>query len=393
MNLSLKRRIASSFGIANIMVLIIGFTVFYYLNSLNDQIENITSNTNQISLLTDEIRISAVSILKAQKKILTNKAKEEDLKNLNILCDGFHSQLKRLDSFYTEVQIKTIISKMIGYVDSLQTLLSKVSIYNNRDNVGLSAIGELADKILEAFSEFQDIQYYQNEQRDKQLKGIIGETRRYMLIVLIITFLATIILSLVIPGKIALPFKKINDAVRELQDCNFDVSIYYNQDDEIGELAKEINKMIGSMKNFEELRTDRISVEHRKFDILANMIKKNVLIANANGELIYLNNQMYKLLNVDSESVLNKNMEDTLIPESISDAYDLALKRRSKIENSEIKIVETKTVEEKNEETGEVDEKEIEEIIFNGYANVIPIRAKESALDYYMMVLSEEIFH
>ena len=131
MNLSLKRRIAASFGIANLMVLIIGFTVFYYLNSLNDQIENITSNTNQISLLTDEIRISAVSILKMQKKILTKKANEEDLKNLNILCDGFHSQLKRLDTFYNEVQIKTIISKMIGYVDSLQTLLSKISIYNN----------------------------------------------------------------------------------------------------------------------------------------------------------------------------------------------------------------------------------------------------------------------
>ncbi|MDP7319524.1 MAG: HAMP domain-containing protein [Bacteriovoracaceae bacterium] len=392
MNLSLKRRIATSFGMANIMVLVIGFTVFYYLNALNKQIEDITSNTNQISLLTDEIRISAVSILKMQKKILTNKAKEEDLKKLNVLCDSFHSQLQRLDTFYSEVQIKTIISKMIGYVDSLQTLLSKVSIYNNRDTVGISAIGELADKILEAFSEFQDIQYYQNEQRDKQLKNIIGETRRYMLIVLIITFLFTIILSLVIPGKIALPFKKINDAVRELQDCNFDVSIYYNQNDEIGELARELNKMIASMKNFEELRTDRISVEHRKFDILANMIRKNVLIANANGELIYLNNQMYKLLNVDSESVLNKNMEDSLIPESISGVYDLALKRRSKIENSEVVIKDKKTVEVKNEETGETEEKEVEEVVFNGYANVIPIRAKESALDYYMMILSEEVF-
>ena len=393
MNLSLKRRIASSFGMANIMVLLIGFTVFYYLNSLNDQIENITSNTNQISLLTDEVRISAVSILKMQKKLLTRKAKEEDLKKLNVLCDGFHSQLQRLDTFYTEVQIKTIISKMIGYVDSLQTLLSKVSIYNNRgDNGSLSAIGELSDKILEAFSEFQDIQYYQNEQRDKQLKGIIGETRRYMLIVLIITFLFTIILSLVIPGKIALPFKKINDAVRELQDCNFDVSIYYNQDDEIGELAKELNKMIASMKNFEELRTDRISVEHRKFDILANMIQKNVLIANASGELIYLNNQMYKILNMDSESVLDKKMEDTLMPNSIKEAYELALKRRSKIENSEVQISEKKIVEVENEETGEMEEKEIDEIVFNGYANVIPIRAKESDLDYYMMVLSEEIF-
>ena len=392
MNLSLKKRIASSFGLANVMVLLIGFTVFFFLDSLNEQIEDITSNTNQVSLLTDEIRISAVSILKMQKKIITNKAKEEDLEKLNVLCDGFHSQLQRLDTFYTEVQIKTIISKMIGYVDSLQTLLSKVTIYNNRDSGGLSAIGELADKILEAFTEFQDIQFYQNEKRDKKLKGIIGETRRYMLITLIITFLITILLSLVIPGKIALPFKKINDAVRELQDCNFDVSIFYEKDDEIGELASGLNKMIHSMKNFEELRTNRISVEQRKFDILANMIRKNILIANANSELIYLNNQMYKLLNVESDTVLNKSMEDTIMPKSIREAYDLALKRRSKIENSEIEITHKKTVEIENPETGGMEEVEIDEPVFSGYANVIPIRAKESSLDYYMMILSEEVF-
>jgi signal transduction histidine kinase len=392
MNISLKKRIASSFFSANLMVLIIGFTVFYYLNSLNDQIENITSNTNQISLLTDEVRISAVSILKMQKKVLTNKANSEDIKKLTALCDDFHSQLQRLDTFYSEVQIKIIIGKMLGYVDSLQTLLSKVAIFNTRDSLGLSAIGDLADKILDSFSEFQDIQYYQNEQRDKQLKSIIGETRRYMLIVLIITFLFTILLSLVIPGRIALPFKKINDAVRELQDCNFDVSIYYNEDDEIGELAKELNKMIASMKNFEELRTDRISVEQRKFDILANLIMKNVLIANAEGELIYLNNHMYKLLNIESESVLNKNMADTLIPKCITEAYELALKRRSKIENVEILITEKKKIEVVDEETGEKSEEEITEDVFKGYANVIPIRAKESSLDYYMMVLSPEMF-
>jgi nitrogen fixation/metabolism regulation signal transduction histidine kinase len=391
MNISLKRRISGSFILANAMVLAIGFTVFYFLNSLNKQIESITNNTNQVSLLTDEVRISAVSILKIQKKILTKQASEEDLDKLNSLCDGFHSQLQRLDSFYNEVEVKTTISKMIGYVDSLKTLLSKVSLFSNRDNAGIYTIGELADKILDAFSEFQDMQYYQNEQRDKQIKTIISETRRYMLIVLIITFLITILMSLVIPGRIALPFKKINDAVRELQDCNFDVSIYYNQDDEIGELANEINKMITNMKYFEELREDRISVEHRKFDILANMIQKHVLIANAKGELIYLNNQMYKILNVESEDILSKQMADTKIPHSIREAYDLALKRRSKIDNSEIIITQKKKIEmeDDNGETIEV-EKEIE--VFNGYANVIPIRAKESSLDYYMMILSKDMF-
>lgn len=391
MNFSLKKRIAASFIGANIMVLTIGVTVFYFLNSLNKQIESITSNSNQISLLTDEVRISAVSILKMQKKIITDKATEDDLDKLNALCEGFQSQLQRLDSFYEEVEVKTTISKMIGYVDSLKTLISKISLFNKRDKAGLSTIGELADKILEAFSEFQDMQYYQNEQRDKQIKEIITETRRYMLIVLIITFLFTMLMSLVIPGKIALPFKKINDAVRELQDCNFDVSIYYNQDDEIGELARELNKMIASMKHFEELREDRISVEHRKFDILASMIKKNILIANASGELIYLNNQMYRLLNIESETVLNKNMEDTIIPESIKEAYDLALKRRSKIDNAEI-LISSKVKTEEIDEDGETVEVETEDVIFSGFATVIPIRAKESSLDYYLMVLSKEVF-
>lgn len=392
MNISLKKRIGASFVMANLMVLTIGFTVFFYLNSLNRQIENITTNTNQINLLTDEVRISAVSILKMQKKILTHNADRTDLERLNALIDGFHSQLQRLDTFYSEVEAKTTISKMLGYVDSLKTLLSKVSIFNTRDNAGLSTISDLADKILEAFSEFQDIQYYQNELRVQQVEDIIGETRRYMLIVLIITFLATILMSLVIPGKIALPFKKINDAVRELQDCNFDVSIYYTQNDEIGELASELNKMIMNMKAFEELRTDRISVERRKFDMLANMVKKNVLIANASGELIYLNNSMYRLLDVESEEVLNKNMTDTIIPQSIKEAYELALKRRSKIENSEVAISHKKTTEVENEETGETDVLEEEIEVFKGFANVIPIRAKESELDYYMMVLSEEMF-
>jgi hypothetical protein len=32
------------------------------------------------------------------------------------------------------------------------------------------------------------------------------------------------------------------------------------------------------------------------------------------------------------------------------------------------------------------------EEVFQGYANVIPIRAKESNLDYYMMIISKEVF-
>ena len=179
-------------------------------------------------------------------------------------------------------------------------------------------------------------------------------------------------------------------------------SIFYNQDDEIGEIAQEMNKMIQSMKKFEELRTDRITVEHKKFDILASLTKRYVLVANAKGELIYMNNQLYSLMDISSDEVLHKQISDILIPKSIREVYEMAIKRRTKIENATVEITRKKEIKEEDKE-GESNEdvmedsgkqlvKEEKEMLFKGYANVVPIRGKESSLDYYLMVLSPELF-
>jgi HAMP domain-containing protein len=387
-NLSLRSRVAASFIVANAVVLILAFTVFHFLNTLNSEIESITVKSNRVSLLTDEIRISAVSILKYQRRILSNKSSPELVDKIINLCESFSSQLQTLDTLYQEPEVKKIVAKMLSYVDSLRLVVSKASLFH-RDNIGMASIGDLADKILESFSEFQDIQYFQSVERDKKVKKIINDTKRNMMITLIIGFLGTIVLGLVVPSKIALPFKKLRDAIRELQECNFDVSIYYNQDDEIGELAQEMNKMIMSFKVFDELRTDRISLEHRKFDTLANLTRRPVLVANAEGKLIYMNNRLYSLLQVQSEDVIDKEMCDSAIPRSIIESYELAIKRRSKIENAEILIPARKSDGADDENGGKDGELPP---VFSGYANVIPIRGKDSSLDYYLMVLSQEVF-
>lgn len=410
MNISLKNRVSTSFVIVNVFVLALGFTVFFFLDSLNKDIEEITIKSNKINLLTDQIRISAVSLLKNQRKLLLNNRTQDQVEIVQELADSFSSQLQRLDAEYSDAEIKAIISRMIGYLDSLKLILSKTSLFH-RDTIGISSITELSDKILDSFTEFQVIQRDQSQQRDDDLKKIISETKKTMMIVLICTFLSTILIGLIIPGKIALPFKKINDAIRELQDCNFDVSIYYDQDDEIGEIANEMNKMISSMKSFEELRTDRIIVEQKKFDALASLTKRYVLAANAKGELIYLNNQLYSLLEVSSDEVLHKSVSEIKIPGIIQETFELAIKRRTKVENIEIELTrkkpkkeieESKELKEEVKEdengldeaqisNGEEKKEEIVEIIFSGYSTVVPIRGKDSSLDYYLMVLSREM--
>lgn len=400
MNLSLKNRVSISFIVANALILILTFIVFYFLNSLNKNIENLTIKSNRVSLLNDEIRISAVSIIKYQRKLLTEKNSQELVEKIVNLCDSFSSQLQTLDSLYQDQDVKKIITQMNSYVDSLKVIVSKASHYNRGDNAGVESIGELADKILESYSELQEIQYFQSSQRDQKIKKIINETKRNMMVTLIIGFLGTILIGLVVPSKISLPFKKIKDAIRELQDCNFDVSIFYNQEDEIGEIAREMNKMIQSFKVFEDLRRERISVEQRKFDALANIVKKPVLVANAQNRLVYMNNKTYSLLKVQSEEIIGKNMIDTLIPETLIESFNLAIKRRSKIENQEVEIrighgKETVSITPHDEVTDlsvTSSHAPQEEVVFKGFANIIPIRAKESSLDYYLMILSTEVF-
>lgn len=410
MNLSLRNRVQTSFALAAGVVVILIFLVFHHLNSLNKEIESITVKSNKVSFTVEQMRMSSVSLLKYQRKILAAKPTQETIGKILNLCEGLTSQLQDLDTYYENPEIKVLIGQMLSYVDSLKVILGKASLFH-RDNIGMTSIGELSDKILDAFSEFQNFQLYQNEGRDKKIKEIINETKREMMITLIIAFLWTIILGLIIPGKIALPFKKIKDAIRELQDCNFDVSIYYSQDDEIGEIAREMNKMIHSFKVFEELRADRIAVENRKFDVLANMIKRPVLVANSKGELIYLNNRIYSLLQLRSEDCIGKEMSDATIPLPIIETYELAIKRRSKIENAEIAIEKKTDGKESEKDVGdkishkldiedlsneenesEEDKKEKEvEYIYQGYASVIPIRGKESSMDYYLMVMSKEV--
>ena len=87
-------------------------------------------------------------------------------------------------------------------------VLGKATIYS-RDNLGLATVSEIADKILETFSDLQDMQMSQEREKDKAIKEIISETKRNMMIVLIIGFLGTIVLGLLFLEKLHFHLRRL----------------------------------------------------------------------------------------------------------------------------------------------------------------------------------------
>ena len=381
MNLSLTNRVKITFIIANAVVLITGFLMYFFLGTLADKTKNIWDELQTIREF-DEISRSNIVDLTVLSVNLEEKAiSEKKLSTYKDKANELRSNLERLKAEYKDSDTRSLLQALLQSVDTLIQYIgepsSTKSLERFRDsNFHLS----LVDKISNNFSSYLKKSQLNNQDSSERVKNSIASIKKNMLLVLILAFLGTIVLSWLVPNKVALPFKKINHAIEELQNCNFDVSIAYEEDDEIGELSSSLNKMITQLKQHEELRSDKFMLESRKFNIIANHIEDKVLVANSEGKLSYMNNELYSMLRVETSEVIDKELEESIIPESIVAVFDKALKRRGKIENEEVKF-DYKVLEE---------DEEVEKS-YSGYAEVYPIRGKESSLDYYLMIISEEM--
>ena len=385
MNLSLRKRLTIFFVATGVFVVLVGLLVVTSLDSFKREINMSAGDFAKKSMIMKQAQIDARALFEYGKQITKKRRDPQQVSKITSACDSLDTEMKKLEGLYEgnsgdAKKINDLVAKILGNVDSIRINLEK-GVFYDRNPRADRVVHDHIDKINNDIVDLHDIVI---SNRADDITNITKKTEHHMFYILLIVFLFMILFSMILPKKIALPFRKIRDALRELQNCNFDVQVHYEQDDELGEIGREMNKMIVELKAFEELRAERVSVEKRKFDALANMVKRPVLVARDEGELIYMNNQGYSLLQVQSEDVIGKTMSEARIPASIVESFNLAIKRRAKIENAAVSI--------SAKHNGDERKKEGEEKCFEGYANVIPIRGKESSSDCYLMVLSTEVF-
>ena len=86
-------------------------------------------------------------------------------------------------------------------------------------------------------------------------KGLFLELLVFLLVALVCSF----ILFYIVAKRIAVPVKRIDDAVGEFTKGDFSKRVEYSSEDELGRLADNINKMAESIEDMENMRTAFIS--------------------------------------------------------------------------------------------------------------------------------------
>jgi len=153
---------------------------------------------------------------------------------------------------------------------------------------------------------------------------------------------------------ISIPIKELAEGTRKVAYGDLNFTIEAVGDDEIGSLVDSFNKMTGDLKDNREkleqsaqiLRTQNMEIEERRryMEIILRFVSAGVMTLDAEGIITTMNRSAEKMLHIDADRVLNKNIRELLSADHLSFAQEV-MDRVSKSGESAIELPARITIE------------------------------------------------
>lgn len=146
---------------------------------------------------------------------------------------------------------------------------------------------------------------------------LASDTHSLLILFMFVQFVYFIILFYFIPYQYNRAFREIHQLFREISEGKYQIDLdakSYHQDEEVVALMADLQKMMGIISRFDNLKGDKIHEQHQRMQMLLDMLPQGCLILNITGEIIYVNELIRKYFPALTE---NLNIIETFLPEEI----------------------------------------------------------------------------
>ncbi len=133
------------------------------------------------------------------------------------------------------------------------------------------------------------------EHKGKITRLFVHSQRNIITAILVLTALL-IYLLIHLPNSIVLPIKRITNALTRAEQGDLNIHITPSRDDELGNLARQLNRVFARLRDFDDRKADYITELQRQFALLAANIKEGVLVVDRTTRIIHANPAMEPLL-------------------------------------------------------------------------------------------------
>ena len=198
-----------------------------------------------------------------------------------------------------------------------------------------SDLSENMASISRGFEEYQQI---------KLLKGPIQVTYYINLsIVALLVVFCAVWFGFYLAKTITIPIMELAEGTRRVAEGDLTVSIGAVADDEIGSLVDSFNKMTRDLRSSREqlelsarmLSEQNVEIEERRryMEIVLRNVSAGVITLRANGFVATINKSAEKMLNLNSEDILNKSYKKLLPGQYVNLAMEVMEKLTSSLED------------------------------------------------------------
>ncbi len=311
---TLRAKVAAGFTVLVIINVIVSVWSIYNFNQLTQAITKMIKQNYQ-------------NVIAAQNMVVAlERDNSAQLVMLNGYVDlGYRQFQDNHDDFFVWYQqavnsnvsargmeilesIKNSYARYSEATDSLRTVLNShghtfAQDFHYRD------VLPLFNKIKDECFQLLDMNHNAMVATDTKANDISNQATVAVLGAALLAIVLSIVASWQFSQYILEPAEKLTDTVRKLGRGYLDVRADINSRDEIGELAREFNRMAERLTKYEEINIEKLIYEKRKSEAIVGTISDPIVVMDREGKIVLLNQLAENIFDVSEEASIGHDFQ------------------------------------------------------------------------------------
>jgi NtrC-family two-component system sensor histidine kinase KinB len=251
-----------------------------YMRKVNQQVDELQGKIERGVLTVSEFETRSAELLtliNSQKANITETGEKNLTENLGV--------------------------EIADYLNLISRGLSPPDLDSNELWVSVSRIKTLTETI---FLLNEETILTKSENAKKKSEQVIV----YMIIIGASGITFGLIFFLGLPNYIVNPIKLFTKSIKEISSGNYSVQIPFEGEDELGNLAKSIRKMVVKLKEYEKSNFSKLIREQKRLAMIVNEMNEAILVTDENKNIILCNELLLDLIHLERQQVEGKHIQE-----------------------------------------------------------------------------------
>lgn len=280
--MKIKKKLLLGFGLLFIVVVIFGTVSIYYIKVISET-AGITLKNNYATL----------TFTRQMRSVLD----ENDLPLSAEAAATFNQALKKQENNITETGEKEATENLHN---AYYLLISPASALYQKQQAERTARLQLKN--------IEGLNMHAIELKNDYTHSTVNSSTLYLGGMVFITFLILFVLIVNFPGFILNPLEELADGLQQIGKKNYNTRLYFKTSDEFSRLAEAFNTMATQLGEQENTDLSKLIAAELRIKVLIEEMPDAVIGINENREILFINHEAKKMLNLGEKSVIGQSV-------------------------------------------------------------------------------------